>query len=317
MKLVFYISILNYLNAYKNRCRKYKVDCVPNNPICQSSNSSGSDSSSSNTTSSVRNPSIRDNTDQYIQLIQGVLLQLNFNMEKYARWYTEELKNGLLSGIELINKSDVTKLNQDLTDLEQKIINLSEHYNDEIYRELDDLIRNTNLDLQNSVLKLLKLSNGGIVKALTDAATNDQNSTIDPIVATNIINKGFKDLLEELTQLLSRVTNAELSSVNKIVEDKLYLQLTTIEKLLSEFNRKVESYFKDLNQETISLVNATIDVSTRRFISNIEELIKKVGYNIVSVLKGCNVEFNPPVLTNRLYDNNNEYRKYSREKLKG
>ncbi|KAK6089681.1 hypothetical protein P3W45_001323 [Vairimorpha bombi] len=307
MKLVSILSVISYIEALrnKNKCKKYKPECVP---VCKSDCSSSSDSSSSE--SSIRDCRLRGNTDQHIQLIQGVLLQVNLNIEKYARWYTEELKNGLIAGITLIDKRTIEKLLHDFDTLEQRIIKLSEHYNDEIFRELNDLIGNTNSELQKSVLKLLKISNAQINSDLTDASPLGPPPA--PIAAntvnTDIINKGFKDLLDELEQLFSRVTTLELSAANKIVEDKLQNQLKAFEKILTEFNKKVESYFRDLSQETLALVALTVNNSTRRFVGNIEELNKKVGYNIISVLRECNVPFTPPVLMNRSYNNEENYR---------
>lgn len=255
----------------------------------------------------------RDRTEQHLQLAQGVLLQVNLNIEKFARWYAEELRQRLIGGIGPINKNVADKIRTDIQELENKIVKIINQSNAEINRELIDLVNNTNADLLDAVIDIRNTNFDALVAALTAAAVTDAGPPVTVTLAidtaNDIVATYVRRLIEELERLFRRVTAAEKGLANKIIEDKLHNQLRDIEKLLGDFERKLENYLRELGIETGTLITLTINNSTRRFIGYIDELIKKIGVNILCILQGNRNGFIEPTLVNPSFRHNEKYTK--------
>ncbi|KAF5140748.1 hypothetical protein AAJ76_5100012091 [Vairimorpha ceranae] len=304
--------------ARRRRRRSEGFEIVPRVPKCvplrDSNNRSSSDSSSSSSTHrrDRRRRNIRPYVEENLQLIQGLLLQVNLNIDKFARWFTEELKHKIIAGIGAINKTISERLRNDINELEKRIIKILCNYSNEIGRELVELISNTNADFQDAVLQLYKKSNASIAKAITDIAEKKMLSktlVVDTSAAIDLINSGLRDLIGEIERLFRRLTAAEKGIANKIIEDKLHNQLKEIEKLLNEFEKRLESSFKEIGLETAAIVSLNINNSTRRFIGYIDELFKKLGQSIICVLQGNSQELRPPVIVNPSFHHNELFTK--------
>ncbi|WUR04978.1 uncharacterized protein VNE69_11141 [Vairimorpha necatrix] len=281
--------------------------CIP----IECSDSRSSSSSDESHYEKRVHPKHRPDTEQYLQLVQGIILQTNLTIEKYARWFAEEIRQRLIAGVGKANKHTLERIKCDTHELEKRIIKIICHYNEEIERELLELVTNTNADLQDSIIELETTSTAGLIASLTAAATLTVVApiqlVIDVTIGNPIVNTFVLNLITDLERLFRRVTAQEIAAANKIIEDKLHNQLRDIEKLLCDFERRIENYFKELGIETASLVTLIINNSTRKFISHIEDLIKKLGNNVICILQGNRNEYKKTVIVKPTFHREDSY----------
>ncbi|KAF9762661.1 hypothetical protein NGRA_1855 [Nosema granulosis] len=234
----------------------------------------------------------RDNPYQYIQLVQGVLLQASINVEKCAKYYTEELKTTLLEGLSAINSSNLLKITKDFNKLEMNIIRVVERLNEEILRDTEALVTNTSNELQDSVTNLAKEANKNIVSGFNNIITSAPQTkpvTIDIENALELISENFNTLLEKVISLFKKTTALEKTLLHKIIKEKKSDQLHAITKLIHDFERSLCSHFRELTVESGTFIYNTISENTHKFVIALECLLNRVGENIASALKGCDV----------------------------
>lgn len=266
------------------------------NEESSTTNSEYSDSSiSSRTVARHKKRHQSDDVTQYIQLIQGILLQVTLNIEKYSRYYTEDLKNCLLGGITSLNKNLQNRLLNDFSILEKEVPKIVELFNLEILREVEDIVTNANLELQENTLKLLRYTLDSINQQLLAIQIAGDPVTINLADAITIVDKAFAVMVEEATQLFRRITALERSAINKLLDDKLNTQIKAIADLVDSFERRLGSYIKDIEKETLLLIKNNLSQATNKFKLYVDELLKKMGQSVVAVLKDCGVNFQIPI----------------------
>lgn len=243
----------------------------------------------------------RNRIDQHVQLVQGVLLQATINVEKCAKWYTEELKSLLIEGLGLINRSTLSRLNKDFNRLETNILKIVERVNEEILREAEAIVAAANSELQDVVVALVKATNAQIItdfNGIITSAAGVTPVTIDVVAALELITANFNTLIESVTNAFARATSAEKLALDKVIKDKRTIQLAAIAALITEFERQLSSVWRDLNTESLTFISNTISENTHKFILALEALLNRIGEHIVSAIKGCTVDFRPVVTAN-------------------
>ena len=262
---------------------------------CSTDSESSDSSSSSRVIIKQKKSHQSDDVTQYIQLIQGILLQVTLNIEKYSRYYTEDLKNCLLGGISSLNKNLQNRLLNDFSSLENEIPKIIELLNSEILREIEGIVTNANIELQENTLRLVRTTLDSINAQLLAIQIAGDPITINLADAISIVDKAFVILAEEITQLFRRITAFERSAINKLIDEKLNNQIRALTNIIENFKRRLGSYFKDIEKETLLLIKNNLSQATNKFTLYIDELLKKMGQSIVAVLKDCGVNFQIPI----------------------
>lgn len=286
----FYNLIWLLLNVLMAKRHRHKDE---DSSSWDSHSSDSSDSSSIVVKSKKHHQS--DDVTQYIQLIQGILLQVTLNIEKYSRYYTEDLKNCLLGGISSLNKNLQNRLINDFSILEKEVPKIVELLNAEILREIEDIVINANLELQEATLKLVRNTLDSINQQLLAIQIAGDPVTVNLADAIAIVDKAFAVLAEEITQLFRRITALERSAINKLIDEKLNSQIKALTAVFESFKRRLGSYFKDIEKETLILIKNNLNQATNKFTLYVDELLKKMGQSVVAVLKDCGVNFQIPI----------------------
>ncbi|EQB61172.1 hypothetical protein NAPIS_ORF01273 [Vairimorpha apis BRL 01] len=229
--------------------------------------------------------------------INLMMLHNTYNLYKeyYCKYYTEDLKNCLLGGISSLNKNLQNRLLNDFSSLENEIPKIIELLNSEILREIEGIITNANIELQENTLRLVRTTLDSINAQLLAIQIAGDPITINLADAISIVDKAFVILAEEITQLFRRITAFERSAINKLIDEKLNNQIRALTNIIENFKRRLGSYFKDIEKETLLLIKNNLSQATNKFTLYIDELLKKMGQSIVAVLRDCGVNFQIPI----------------------
>lgn len=248
-----------------------------------------------------RGRNIRGDFDEYICLIQSVICQGVASSTKLAQGFAHEVIRSITSGVTNIIKTAENQVSDELNRLETRILVLVRKVSDEIQNEVDDLITATNNDLLDSLVRLLKETNliiNNEVQKLAAQPIVVQPTPIDLLATVAIVNSKFADLLGSILLLFRKVTSNELSALNKLLVEKKNGLLAEITQELNNFRTFLNTVFGEIQANEAKLITSIFDHSARRLLVELDNILSQIGQNIISVIKGCNTAFRPPVCVN-------------------
>jgi hypothetical protein len=249
---------------------------------------------------------LREGNGKYIHLIQEVIAQGVASSVKLAQGFTNEIVRHLGTGVRGVLKSSENRACEELNRVEHKILEIIRRYSDEILHELDDLVTNTNHDLLDNIITLIKRT-GIIIRDEIDRLpiSGPPNPgpgppppgppTIELIPTVAIVNKDIADFIAELIKLFEKATNTKKGLLNRILLEKKNRIIKDITHELRNFRDFINHLFEEVQASESKLINSTFDQSSKKLIIELDGILSQVGSNIINIIKGCNTSLRIPL----------------------
>lgn len=246
---------------------------------------------------------IRGEVDEYLCLIQDVLFHGAAGTTKLTQGFANELIRHLTSGVRNIIKSAENQASDELNRLEQRIVVIIRKYSDEILNEVEELVTSTNNDLLDNLVKLIKDANATIKTEIQKLAPQPiplppKVTSVDLVAAVAIVNAAFADLVSNILLLFKKTSAFEKGLLNKILTERKNGLLKEVTQVLNDFRLFLNSLFADIQANEIKLINNTFDHKSRKLLADLDAILSQIGHNIISIIKGCNTNFRPPLTVN-------------------
>ncbi|KAF9764085.1 hypothetical protein NGRA_0842 [Nosema granulosis] len=246
---------------------------------------------------------IRGNMNEYLFIIQGVLSQGVAGTTKLIQGFANEIIRHLTSGVRNIIKAAESQASEELNRIEQRIVVIIRKYSDEILNEVDELVTTTNNDLLDNLVKLIKDANNTIKTELTKLAPQPippapEVTSVDLIASVAIVNTTFADLVGNILLLFKKATSYEKGLLNKILIERKNGLIKEVTQVLNDFRIFLNSLFADIQSNESKLINNTFDHSSRKLLIELDNILSQIGQSIISIVKGCNTNFRPPLTVN-------------------
>lgn len=246
---------------------------------------------------------IRGDINEYLYLIQGVLSQGVAGSAKLTQGFANEIIRHLSSGVRNIIKAAENQASEELNRLEHRIVVIIRKYSDEILNEVDELVTTTNNDLLDNLVKLIKDANATIKTEVQKLAPQPippppPATSVDLIATVAIVNAAFADLVSNILLLFKKTTAFEKGLLTKLLIERKNGLIREVTQVLNDFRHFLNSLFADIQANEVKLINNTFDHSSRKLLVELDNILSQIGQNVISIIKGCNTTFRPPLTVN-------------------